>query len=274
MSGITTFLFRKLPKSFNRAIRPRGACEINVEKAEMQHENFRRIVTSRMKRDNYVVLSPAESFPDSVFIEDSCVSLCEGIAVATTPSAPTRQGESGLMRPFLESLAMTGQLDCVYNMHEKCDGGDVLCIGKHVFVGASQRTNKAAHARWRQICHRHDMSCTSIPIENSLHLKSVVTWLNEDIGLIAEKSADGYRAAEIITSALPRDLQSVHFVDFGANMLRINKTVIHQPGLFLRNLYRRHPQLEFVECDMSELNKAGGALTCGVVALRTTEKED
>ena len=115
MSGITTFLFRKLPNSFNRAIRPRGACEINVEKAEMQHENFRRIVTSRMKRDNYVVLSPAESFPDSVFIEDSCVSLCEGIAVATTPSAPTRQGVS-VRHADLQSAAHEIEMHLV-NVH-------------------------------------------------------------------------------------------------------------------------------------------------------------
>lgn len=268
-----TYLFRRVPKSFSQAIRPQGSnVAIDVQRAIFQHENFQRVVMRAASDygDASITFPEAEHFPDSCFIEDTCVSLRPGIAVATMPAAPSRRGESGLIRSFLDAAVLNGELEQVYHLQgsEKCDGGDVLVIEDSVFIGASQRTNSNAHARWNQICNLHGMKCVSIPVTDSLHLKSFVTWLHHDVGLVAQKSKEGFIAAKIISDTLDYNFQAVNFISHGANMLRVHKTIIHEPGLAFRRWRRLHKDLSFVECNMSELNKAGGALTCGVVALK------
>ncbi|WP_348648512.1 hypothetical protein [Cryobacterium breve] len=88
---------------------------------------------------NTVEVEPAPLLPDSVFIEDAVISFGD-IAVVTSPGAPTRRDETGgaadAVRDLgipVHHLALPGTLD----------GGDVLKIGRTVYVGRSLRTNDA-----------------------------------------------------------------------------------------------------------------------------------
>ncbi len=274
MSG-TTFIFRCLPKSFPSHLQKNPKIVVDLAKATRQHENFRRIIDAALKNsaDRTMLLPAVERFPSSFLVEDTCFSLRKGVAIATSPLTDSRRGESGLFRPYLETFSINNELDAVYNLTSEFSGGsNCLCIGNHLFVG--QAFDSMAFNVLQRICSRHDMSCTSIPVKQPL--KSVVSWLNKDIGLVASSCKDGLLAAGIITKQLDVDLQTVHFVKHGASMMRVNKTVIHEPGLFLRTLRRRHEQnLEFVECDMRELAKMGAkTMTSCVVPLRMSDGDE
>jgi putative FmdB family regulatory protein len=77
--------------------------------------------------------------PDAVFVEDMAVVLDEG-AVICRPGAASRRGETP---GVLEALARHGRPLQQIQAPGTLDGGDVLVIGRQVFVGASARTNRA-----------------------------------------------------------------------------------------------------------------------------------
>ena len=85
-----------------------------------------------------LVLDPEEAYPDSTFVEDVAV-LTPHCAIVTCPVAPSRAGETAAIRTVLprfytqvEEISEPGTLD----------GGDVMQIGRHFFIGVSARTNR------------------------------------------------------------------------------------------------------------------------------------
>lgn len=85
------------------------------------------------------VLDPLEAFPDSVFVEDAALCLA-GTAIALRPGAPTRRGETAVLRPTLET--MLGEV-LELSGEGFVDGGDVLVTEDEVLVGLSARTDLA-----------------------------------------------------------------------------------------------------------------------------------
>ena len=117
--------------------------------------------------------------PDSVFIEDAAIVLDE-LAVITRPGAESRRGETaavarrcGTHRPVAAILA-PGTLD----------GGDVLRIGKRLFVGGGYRSNEAGIAQLRTIVLSQGYSVDAVPFEGCLHLKSAVSIVADDLLLV------------------------------------------------------------------------------------------
>ena len=84
------------------------------------------------------VLEADENYPDSVFVEDTAL-LTPQCAIITNPGAPTRKGET---------LEMSKTLSRFYSTVESIedpgtlDAGDVMMVGKHFYIGLSERTNE------------------------------------------------------------------------------------------------------------------------------------
>ncbi len=94
-----------------------------------------------------VIALPAEpGLPDSVFVEDPAIVLDE-IAVITRPGAESRRAEgetlAAALAPFrpLERIAAPATLE----------GGDVMRVGKTLYVGASARSNAEGVAQLAEI---------------------------------------------------------------------------------------------------------------------------
>src|SRR4029453_7654149 len=110
---------------------------IDVRVAVAQHAEYEATLQALGARVERVGAAP--DLPDSVFIEDAAVVFDE-IAVLMRPGAASRQGEVdavaaalGRYRP-IQSIAAPATMD----------GGDVLQVGRRVFVGVSRRTNEEA----------------------------------------------------------------------------------------------------------------------------------
>jgi dimethylargininase len=84
------------------------------------------------------VLSPADDYPDSIFVEDPALVFTEG-AIVLNLAAPSRAGEAALIAPELES-----RFDRVLRMQGPghADGGDVLILPDRVIIGLSNRTDR------------------------------------------------------------------------------------------------------------------------------------
>jgi len=136
------------------------------------------------------------------------------------------------------------------------DGGDVLVVGREVFVGASSRTNRAAIDQLSGMLAAVGYTVRAVPVRGCLHLKSAVTTVAPDTLLInrAHVPAEAFRGLSLIDVA-PEEPHA-------ANALVLGDMVIY-PDSFPRTrerLERRGLRVRPVEVD--ELQKAEGAVTC------------
>jgi len=120
-----------------------------------------------------VEVAANDDLPDAVFVEDAVV-VFGGTAVITSPGAESRRAEidavgvtarkAGLA---VRSIELPGTLD----------GGDVLTVGKTVYVGRGGRTNAEGISQLRQIIAGLGYTVVGVPVSKVLHLKSAVTAL-------------------------------------------------------------------------------------------------
>ena len=113
---------------------------IEIGKAIEQHDEYERALA---ELGLHVISLPAEpELPDATFVEDPLVVVDE-VAIVTRMGAASRRPES-------ESLAAAiSPFRPVRRLREPAtlEGGDVMRIGRDVFVGLSTRTNEAGIAQ-------------------------------------------------------------------------------------------------------------------------------
>ena len=80
----------------------------------------------------------AHELPDSVFIEDTAIVLDE-LAVITRPGAASRRPETAAVASTLGAFRQLQFLAEPATL----DGGDVLRLGRTLYVGVGSRTNAA-----------------------------------------------------------------------------------------------------------------------------------
>lgn len=229
--------------------------DIDVAKADAQHRVYQQLLASLGCR---VLTLPAEvEHPDAVFVEDVAVVVDE-VAVMTRPGAPSRRGEGAGVAEVLQRYRPLRAIEAPGTL----DGGDVLRIGRTLYVGQSARSNAEGIAQLRALLAEHGYAVRAVPIRGCLHLKSAVTALRDDAVLLQPAWVD--RA--------PFDGLHIIEVDPGeehaANVVRIGDTVL-MPACFPKTRQRLiDAGIGVVTVDVSELQKAEGAVTCCSLILR------
>jgi dimethylargininase len=196
-------------------------------------------------------LDTAPDLPDSVFIEDVAVMLPEG-AVMTRPGAESRRAE----RPGVAAaLARHGLPLHEIDEPATLDGGDVLVMGRDIFIGESGRTNRAAIDQMRRLLKRR-YRIHPVPIDGCLHLKSAVTAVSDDTLLVNRRWVSG---------TIFKDFTLIDIDDdepYAANALRLPDRVIY-PAAFPRTRERlTRSGITVRTVDVSEIAIAEGAVTC------------
>ncbi len=222
---------------------------IDLERARFQHHAYEEALRSLGVEVHSL---PEEThLPDSVFVEDAAVMLDE-CAVLTRPGADSRRPET---ESIARALAPYRRLFTV-EAPGTVDGGDVLTIGKAVFVGQSSRSNQAAIDQMGTFLKPYGYTVKGIQVKGCLHLKSAVTKVRDDTLLVNPVWVDkanfpGMKFIEVDPSE-----------QYAANALLVGESVLYQP-VYPRTQARLEVQgIHPVLVDESELGKAEGALTC------------
>ena len=229
---------------------------INLPLAQAQHAAYCRALESLGCE---VITLPAEAaFPDSVFVEDVALVFDE-VAVATRPGAEPRRDEGDAVLDLLATFRPLLRIEAPGTL----DGGDVLRIGRCVFVGESARSNAAGRAQLRALLAPYAYTVEGVATRDCLHLKSAVTEVAEGTVLVnpdwlADAGAfAGYARIEV-------DPTEPH----AANAVRIGDALVY-PDCFPKTLARlRAAGIDVRTVDVSELQKAEGAVTCCSLLLR------
>lgn len=203
-------------------------------------------------------LAAEAELPDSVFVEDTAVVLDE-LAILAWPGAESRRAEVGTVAAALGPYRKLAYIEDPGTL----DGGDVLTVGKRLFVGLSQRTNAAAAEQMRALLPVYGYSVQAVPVEGCLHLKSAVTQVGERRLLINPAWVDpaafaGFELIEV-DPAEP----------FAANALLLKGLVVY-PAAYPKTRQRLAERgIGVVAVEVSELAKAEGGVTCCSLILKT-----
>lgn len=244
--------------AITREISPRfNECEIthidrtpiDLELARAQHHEY---VQALKTIGCDVIALPAESdLPDSVFVEDAAFILPE-VAVITRPGADSRKPETESILHALTPLINHVQLQEPATL----DGGDVLVLGKDIYIGLSTRSNQAAIEQLSKLLGEYGYTIRGVQMHDCLHLKTAVTRVDDKTLLINPNWVDthhfeNFKWIEVDTSE-----------PFAANCLPVGDFIIY-PTSFPKTRARLEAAgYKVAAVDVSELAKAEGAVTC------------
>jgi dimethylargininase len=129
-------------------------------------------------------------------------------------------------------------------------------VGKHFFIGLSERTNKEGASQLGEILGRHGYTWETVPVGSGLHLKSSVNWVGD--------------RSLLLTSALARrpEFESYDRIvldpseAYAGNTLWINGQLLTPAGFPDTRAKLDRLRLPVIELETSEVQKMDGGLTC------------
>jgi dimethylargininase len=199
---------------------------------------------------------PADELPDSAFVEDTVV-VCGGLAVLTRPGAEERRAEVEGTEAAVRELGLeVARIEAPGTL----DGGDVLAVGRTLYVGRGGRTNEEGIRALAGHVEPRGYEVVTVPLRRVLHLKSAVTALPGGTLIAADPSL-------IDTDPLP-PLEAVpeeagcHVVPLGGDRVLMAASAPTSAQLFTDR------GLDVVAVDISEFEKLEGCVTCLSVLVR------
>jgi dimethylargininase len=222
---------------------------IDMERARAQHHAYESLLERLGANVNS--LPEERDLPDSMFVEDPAIVLDE-VAVICTLGTETRRKEAASLAAAIESYRKLAHV----KLPGMLEGGDVLRVGKKIFVGLTQRSNAEGIRQLAVITEHYGYDLTAVPVTGCLHLKSAVTYLGRNTLL-------GNRAW-----FHPNRFEGFDWVDVdptephAGNALAIGESIVF-PASFPKTRARIEAKGFRVELlDISELQKAESGLTC------------
>ncbi len=201
-------------------------------------------------------VEPADDCPDAVFVEDALV-VFDDLAVITRPGAPSRAAEV----EGAERAAITQGLEVVrIEPPATFDGGDVLKVGRTVYVGRTARTSDDGVEQLRAILAPRGWEVVGVPVTSVLHLKSAVTALPD--GTVV-----GHLDHVDDASAYPRFLAVPEPAGAHVVLLDDHRLLMSTGAPATAEMYRSLGY-RTVEVDISEFEKLDGCVTCLSVRIR------
>jgi dimethylargininase len=231
-----------------------GRSAIDVARAQAQHAAYAAALAALGCELEW--LAPLPAHPDGVFVEDTAVVVPE-VAVITRPGAASRRGEVDSAAAALAAHRPVRRVTEPATL----EGGDVLRIGRSLYVGASRRSNAHGVTQLAEALAPFGYRVRAVAMRDCLHLKSAATFIAPDTLLANPAWVDAaeFACARVIAVAADEP--------FGANTLTVGgvtlvsadypktRELLEKAGVLTRTL------------DVGELHKAEAALTCLSVVL-------
>lgn len=198
------------------------------------------------------ILPADEAFPDSVFVEDTAL-LTPEVAIITNPGAASRQGEVNIMENTVKEYYENVEF---IRPPGTLEAGDVMMSGDHFYIGLSERTNSEGAKQLIEILQKHGMNASIVEISGMLHLKSGVSYLENNNLLVVDSLRDHAVFQSYDHIPVPEEEA------YAANSVWINNKVLVPAGYprTIENI--EHAGYEVITLEMSEFRKLDGGLSC------------
>lgn len=225
---------------------------ISMDRAREQHHAYETALASLGAN---VISLPAEpELPDSMFVEDPAIVLDE-LAVVFPLGTESRRREA---ESLAKAISPFRKIEYV-TLPGTAEGGDILRIGKKLFVGLTVRSNEEGIRQLRKIVQPHGYEVIAVPVTGCLHLKSAVTHLGNNV-LLANRAWFDV-APFACFEWIDVDPAEPH----AGNALALNGSVLF-PASFPRTRARIEAKgFRVLPLDIAELQKAESGLTCSSI---------
>jgi dimethylargininase len=225
-----------------------GRAPIDMALAHAQHAAYGAALAAAGGRVQ--VLAADETLADCAFVEDVAVVLPE-LSLVCRPGALSRRPEAAQVAPFLPQdrprlTLAAGTLD----------GGDVLVVGRRIFVGLSTRTSEEGLQAFKAVVAPHGYEVIGAPVPGALHLKTAATAIGPDRVLVNPAWVETSAFAGFATLEVAPD------EPFAANTLTLGETLFVQAGAPRTRDRLLAAGYAPVELEISEFAKAEAGLTC------------
>ena len=220
------------------------------DNAIKQHDSY----IEALKKCNVKVkvLEANEQYPDSCFVED--VAVCTNkFAMITSPGAKTRKGEENeiieVLKGYYENLEYIKSPGTL-------EGGDVMMVGNHYYIGLSERTNAAGAQQLIDALEKYGIEGSVIKLKEMLHLKTGLAYLEDNVLLVA---------GEFIEHEAFKDYKKIVIDEeegYSANCIRVNDYVLVPEGYPNTKKNIEAAGLKVMTVDTSEYKKVDGGLSC------------
>lgn len=224
--------------------------KVDYENALLQHENYIQVL--KKCGVHVEVLEAKNELPDSCFVEDVAVCTKE-FAIITNPATPSRNPEILGIKEVLEKYYKNIE-------HIKApgtlEGGDVMMVGKHFYIGLSDRTNFEGANQFISALKKYGFDGSVVKMDEFLHLKTGVTYMEDNVLLVA---------GEFKTKSEFDTFDKIEIDDdeaYSVNCIRVNDFVIMPKGYPKTKKRLEQKGFNLIEVDTSEYKKIDGGLTC------------
>lgn len=245
-------LVRPPGQSFSSALRSASAigstgAHIEPSLAQQQHAAYCWALTEAGV--TVEALPPDELYPDSCFMQDPALVI-RGQAIIAHPGAPSRRGEEGLVAPLLRQRFPTVEIKPPATL----EGGDVLVLPDHVYVGRSDRTNAAGVEQLRAALD--PLPVDEIPVSGLLHLLSGVSYLGRNTLLAVRQMAGRPEFAGMRVLVVPDDEA------YACNVLALGDYAVVPAGYEKTIALLAADGFRVLPVPVAEFTKADGGVTC------------
>lgn len=197
------------------------------------------------------VLDPLPEYPDAYFVEDTAV-VTPDVAVITNPGADARKGEEASMARVLAEFRKIEHIRAPGTL----DGGDVLQVGRHFFIGLSERTNRQGAEQLGRILERYGNTWDTLVVGAGLHFKSSVNYVGRNTLLVPPDFA-GHEKLDRYEKIVVERTEA-----YAANTLLVNGCLLLPAGFPGTRGQLEALGFEIIELQTSEVRKMDGGLTC------------
>lgn len=242
-------IVRRPGKNFSAGLTTSNLGTPSYELMLVQHDTYVRALEAIGLQ--VTVLPAHPDFPDAHFVEDAAV-VTPQVAIITNPGAEARRGEQDSIAPVLARHRKTVHITPPGTL----DGGDVLMVQRHFFIGISARTNLEGAQQLGRIVEKYGNTWSPLPVGSGLHLKSGLNLVDENTLLVIEDLAtlpalEGYN--KIIVDRRE---------SYAANTLWVNDHLLIPRGFSATRKKLASLGQVMIDLDVSEVRKMDGGLTC------------
>lgn len=200
-----------------------------------------------------LVVLPADSkYPDACFVEDTAIVIDDTVVI-TRIGHEARRGEESAIETALSGMK---QLRIIQEPGT-VDGGDVMRVGDHFFIGLSKRTNEEGAKQLAKFVRDCGKSASTVPVEKFIHLKTFVSTIDQNtvIGLVEH-------IPQTLFDATSQQVIVQSQEHWAANCLSANGYIVIPAGCPETERALNRLGKSVISVDVSEFQKMDGRLTC------------
>lgn len=231
--------------------------EIDYQKAATQLEEYCSVL--RKYGADVITLQGSQSYPDCCFVQDTAVVLDE-VCVVASMGAPARRGEITEVEKVVSQYRVIKHI----LLPATLDGGDVVQVGKTLFVGLSRRTNGLGIETLGKIVDPFGYKVVPVSVRGGLHLTTACGVVDDETLILNPRWIDASAFKGFRQLHVPEE------EPWSANMIRIDEVLCIEKGA-PRTVELVEPYNDKIEIiDISEFRKAEGSLSCLSIIFKDT----